>query len=44
MAVDVHGSGDIFVAQTFLSYLDVNTLQEHDRCTEMSEVMEATFG
>ena len=44
MAVDVHGSGDVLVAQTFLSYLDVNTLKEHDRRTQMSEIVEAAFG
>ena len=44
MAVDVHGRGDVFVAQTFLSDLDINALQEHDRRTEVSEIMEAAFG
>ena len=44
MAVDVHRSGDVLVAQTFLGYLDVNALQEHDRRKEVSEVMEAAFG
>ena len=44
MAVDVHGSGNVLVAQTFLGYFDVNTLQQHDRCTEVSEIVEAAFG
>ena len=44
MAVDIHSSGDVLVAQTFLCYLDVNALQEHDRRTQMSEIMEAAFG
>ena len=44
MAVDVHGRGDVLVAQTFLGYFDVNTLQQHNRRTEVSEIMEAAFG
>ena len=43
MAVNIHGSGNVFVAQTLLGYLDVDALEKHDGGTKMSQVMKVRF-
>ena len=44
MAIDVHSRGNVFVAQTLLGYLHINTLQQHDGRTQVSEIVESTLG
>ena len=40
MAVYVHGSGNVLMAQTLLGYLHINALQKHDSGTQMAQIME----
>ena len=44
MAVNVERGGNIGMAQTFLSDLDVHALHQHDRGAQVSEIMESAFG
>jgi hypothetical protein len=44
MAVNVHGSGNVFVAQTLLCDFHINALQKHDRGAQMAQVVETAPG
>ena len=43
MGVYVHGGRNVLVAEIFLRHLDVHPLLQHNRCTQVSEIMKPTL-
>ena len=43
MAVYVHRCGYILMAQALLCDLYIDTLQQHDRCAKVSQIMETAL-